>query len=280
MTEARVIGIAYTAMNTAQNFIVAAGSIAALPFYRCHKEVQACQILRIDEIDLKYWIVPCSTKLHPFGGQAAYIAKHSPQPGGYYVRYADGYESFSPAEPFEDGYTLLVQEPTADPMPTTAGTWNEERDLENMRAECLRMAVGCGFNRTATGLIDSAKQFMDFIRPPAAEVVLPRKPTIAELEAILGDPRTLRVEVHPNGEVHATPVEETGWVIEKGDPAAPEYFMFHQGVSALGEAFGWSEPGDHSKALRFARQDDAAVIAPVLFAGDSSAVRVCEHAWS
>ena len=26
---------------------------------------------------------------------------------GYYVRYADGYESFSPADVFEDGYTAI-----------------------------------------------------------------------------------------------------------------------------------------------------------------------------
>jgi hypothetical protein len=40
----------------------------------------------------------------------AYVAKHNPQVGGYYVRYEDGYESWSPAEAFEAGYTLEVQD--------------------------------------------------------------------------------------------------------------------------------------------------------------------------
>ncbi len=37
----------------------------------------------------------------------AYMDKHQPQVGGYYVRYADGYESWSPAEAFEEGYTKI-----------------------------------------------------------------------------------------------------------------------------------------------------------------------------
>lgn len=37
----------------------------------------------------------------------AYLTKHDPQPGGYYVGYDDGYVSVSPAEAFEGGYTRL-----------------------------------------------------------------------------------------------------------------------------------------------------------------------------
>lgn len=37
----------------------------------------------------------------------AWIEKHKPVIGGYYVRYADGYESFSPADAFEAGYTAI-----------------------------------------------------------------------------------------------------------------------------------------------------------------------------
>lgn len=33
--------------------------------------------------------------------------KHKPHPGGYYVVYADGYKSYSPAKAFEDGYTRI-----------------------------------------------------------------------------------------------------------------------------------------------------------------------------
>lgn len=36
-----------------------------------------------------------------------YIDKHKPSVGGYYVVYADGYTSFSPADAFENGYTRI-----------------------------------------------------------------------------------------------------------------------------------------------------------------------------
>ena len=39
----------------------------------------------------------------------AWLAKHSPKPGGYFVRYADGYQSYSPASAFEEGYSAVVQ---------------------------------------------------------------------------------------------------------------------------------------------------------------------------
>jgi hypothetical protein len=36
------------------------------------------------------------------------MTKHAPEVGGYYVVYADGYKSYSPAKAFEDGYTQVV----------------------------------------------------------------------------------------------------------------------------------------------------------------------------
>ena len=52
-------------------------------------------------------ITPEDPGYAPFSIDAAYLRKHNPQAGGYYVVYADGYKSFSPAEPFEDGYTRI-----------------------------------------------------------------------------------------------------------------------------------------------------------------------------
>ncbi len=46
---------------------------------------------------------------------AEYVNKHRPQPGGYYVQYADGYLSYSPAQAFEGSYTLLDAKPVAGP---------------------------------------------------------------------------------------------------------------------------------------------------------------------
>ena len=47
-----------------------------------------------------------------------YLNKHNPQEGGYYVLYPDGYESWSPAEAFEEGYTA-VNEQEFIPPPIT-----------------------------------------------------------------------------------------------------------------------------------------------------------------
>lgn len=82
--------------------------------YRCHKEVHAGEITYIEPSDAND---PASTMiLHvrdSNGGvvekevTAGWMQKHTPQVGGYFVTYADGYESYSPAEAFNDGYTRL-----------------------------------------------------------------------------------------------------------------------------------------------------------------------------
>jgi len=88
-----------------------------LPVYKCHKEVGAAKILRIERGFMDYrlreavrlvlinpemvsgkgWVVEVSEE---------YMDKHKPEVGGYFVRYADGYQSYSPAQAFEEGYTL------------------------------------------------------------------------------------------------------------------------------------------------------------------------------
>lgn len=52
-------------------------------------------------------LTPSDRRYAPFGVDEAYVIKHNPKPGGYYVVYADGYKSFSPAEAFELGYELI-----------------------------------------------------------------------------------------------------------------------------------------------------------------------------
>jgi hypothetical protein len=77
-----------------------------LPRYRCHKEVWALKIKSIER--------DAVTKLaFEDPGYAALLVsydwdqKHKPEAGGYYVVYADGYASYSPAKAFEDGYTRI-----------------------------------------------------------------------------------------------------------------------------------------------------------------------------
>ncbi len=78
-----------------------------IPKWKCHKEVEAFKITTITFFDKE------AVALDGEGGlrvivDDAYAQKHKPMPGGYYVRYADGYESFSPPDAFESGYTKIA----------------------------------------------------------------------------------------------------------------------------------------------------------------------------
>ena len=84
-----------------------------MPKYVCHKEVWALKIkdIKLDgegedrETDGTAMITPEENGYAPFRVDYAFLKKHIPQVGGYYVVYKDGYKSFSPAEAFESGYT-------------------------------------------------------------------------------------------------------------------------------------------------------------------------------
>lgn len=87
---------------------------AEMPRYKCHKEVWALKIADIkdptkpgNESDGSRIIVPADAGFAPFRVEHAYVHKHKPEVGGYYVVYADGYKSYSPAKAFEDGYTRV-----------------------------------------------------------------------------------------------------------------------------------------------------------------------------
>lgn len=76
------------------------------PLYIGHKLVRAIKIKLVERIpgDLVR-ITPEDDGYHPFELGASFDDKHKPQRGGYFVLYEDGYASYSPAEPFENGYT-------------------------------------------------------------------------------------------------------------------------------------------------------------------------------
>lgn len=88
-----------------------------MPKYRSHKEVWALKIKSIvrdgegenRESDGSAIITPEEEGYAPFRVEGDYLHKHKPQVGGYYVVYKDGYKSFSPAEAFEDGNTLIKE---------------------------------------------------------------------------------------------------------------------------------------------------------------------------
>ncbi len=80
------------------------GSIE-MPKYVCHKEVWALKIQAIVWTEGKIFIQPEDTAYARIEITKDFDRKHNPSSGGYYVVYADGYKSYSPAHAFESGYT-------------------------------------------------------------------------------------------------------------------------------------------------------------------------------
>lgn len=85
-------------------------AMTEMPRYQCHKKVWALKIRSItpqgDPRDGAY-IEPADEGYGLVLVDDAYMQKHRPMVGGYYVVYEDGYKSYSPAEPFESGYHLI-----------------------------------------------------------------------------------------------------------------------------------------------------------------------------
>jgi hypothetical protein len=88
-----------------------------LPEYRCHKRVQAVRVKSI-----RYHADGGATFGYEVDNQAEhaeldvtgeFILRHRPYLPGYFVRYEDGYESWSPADAFEAGYTRIGEKPTS-----------------------------------------------------------------------------------------------------------------------------------------------------------------------
>lgn len=83
-------------------------SAREMPRYQSHKKVWALKIAAVAIMgDLSATITPADEGYAPFNVTSEYVQKNRPQPGGYFVVYDDGYQSFSPAGPFEKGYTRL-----------------------------------------------------------------------------------------------------------------------------------------------------------------------------
>lgn len=85
-----------------------------MPSYRCHKVVEAARILDVCKMDtIPSWMLTLDLPI-PKGWKSVYVRvsiewhdRHKPETGGYYVRYQDGYESYSPPEAFENGYKKI-----------------------------------------------------------------------------------------------------------------------------------------------------------------------------
>lgn len=110
---------AYNEMTTRElvnkmNELHETGAQMEMPRYQCHKQVWALKIAEVkdptepgNETDGSRIIIPAERGFAPFRVDHAYVWKHKPEPGGYYVVYSDGYKSYSPAKAFEEGYDRL-----------------------------------------------------------------------------------------------------------------------------------------------------------------------------
>jgi hypothetical protein len=77
--------------------------------YQCHKVVIASKIESIVELTSGGrvgWYLECGATIAP-EVVAELTKRGAPKVGDYYVRYEDGYQSWSPAKAFEEGYSRL-----------------------------------------------------------------------------------------------------------------------------------------------------------------------------
>lgn len=81
-----------------------------MPRYQSHKKVWALKIKELKPRSPDDGTLRCTPEESGYADfilDAAYVIKHNPSVGGYYVVYEDGYSSWSPAKAFEEGYTRV-----------------------------------------------------------------------------------------------------------------------------------------------------------------------------
>ena len=101
--------------------------------FKCHKVVEAGKITRVVDYGVAAggqleMDTPEGTYL--LAVNTGYLHKHQPGVGGYFVRYADGYESYSPAAAFEAGYTAIGDAAPAADLQITIAQLGEDPILK------------------------------------------------------------------------------------------------------------------------------------------------------
>lgn len=86
------------------------GEEQQLPEYQSHKRVRAAKIVQSKKLDdgtfqLELELPSSKRFFHIYSPPGRQVNAES-FVGGYLVRYEDGYESWSPAKAFEEGYKL------------------------------------------------------------------------------------------------------------------------------------------------------------------------------
>ena len=108
-----------------------------LPRYRSHKVVHALKIKEVMRNDIGgFVIIPADDGFDPIEPYGDWIGRFKGLVDdlGYYVRYEDGYESWSPTKAFEEGYTRtgshVVVEDVLTPLQLKDAGYIEARGSE------------------------------------------------------------------------------------------------------------------------------------------------------
>jgi len=93
-----------------------------LPIYKSIELVRAVKIEAIHAAgSMQAVLVPYEGQgVGPFKVSERYVKKHEPQADGYFVLYADGYESYLPALAFEGGYIRMIEQESKPSIPKMA----------------------------------------------------------------------------------------------------------------------------------------------------------------
>lgn len=85
-----------------------------VPTWRSHKEVCGDKVINKvavmgndGEDRVEHWELEGGAVVKVLGSLRNRVPEGVDPVGGYYVLYEDGFESWSPAKPFEDGYTRV-----------------------------------------------------------------------------------------------------------------------------------------------------------------------------
>lgn len=96
--------------------------VEKMPLYRSHKEVRALEISQVDRHGVDYKIFFTDKAFEPIVVPTSFFARGVAQPQDFYVIYADGYASHSPAKAFLEGYSPVVPARVASPHDTIQPT--------------------------------------------------------------------------------------------------------------------------------------------------------------
>ncbi|MES2488553.1 MAG: hypothetical protein V4607_02090 [Pseudomonadota bacterium] len=110
-----------------------------LPLYQSHKRVHAMKVGRIEGCTL--FPHDESSGIAPITVSPEYITRNNLNQPGYYVLYEDGYESFSPAQAFEEGYRVVTGAEVEDYISCLAFSRETPQHIVDMVESSVRNAL-------------------------------------------------------------------------------------------------------------------------------------------